>query len=248
MKDFLLALDFDGVIWDSVGECYRTGRNAWASLFEGLPEVSEEGFRRGRWLVRTGGEFGLVLRLQVEQPEQDLETFPREEFEALAVREREWVARFEAAFYAERARARREELPAWLASQAPYQAVLDELPSLLEAFRELVICTTKDEASTRELLATAGLEFPILAKEFSLDKRDHMRHLCSTRGMTPGQVVFVDDLLPNLDPVSEVGVRVALAGWGYNTPAGRVDAAERGIPVLYPGTILADLRAHVLEG
>lgn len=245
MKDFLLTLDFDGVLWDSAGECFVTARRAWEALEGSAAPVSEAAFRRGRWLVRAGGEFGLVLRLLLEEPGRDLEFFPLERFGPRSEEEDAWMQRFERAFYGERARARREEPEAWVSSQAPYPEVLAELPALREAFREVVICTTKDESSARELLGTAGLELPILAKEFSLDKRDQMRHLVETRGVPTERIVFVDDLFPNLDPVSGIGVRVALAGWGYNTAAVRALARERGIPVLRPGHLMEGLSALV---
>ena len=245
MRETLLALDFDGVIWDSVGECYRTAQRAWAAL-EGAPApVPEEAFRRGRWMVQAGGEFGLVLRLLLEDPDRDLEGLSLEEFEARSARETGWMARFQAAFYAERTRAMRDEREAWLASQAPYQAMLAELPALRGAFRDLVICTTKDEASTRELLATAGLEFPILSREFSVDKGDQVRHLAATRDLPVERIILLDDLVPNLEPVARAGARGALAGWGYNTRAVRAEARRLGFPVIRAGHVLEDLRAHL---
>jgi len=243
MKEHLLALDFDGVLWDSVGECFITARRAWEALGNPWPAVSEAAFRRGRWLVRTGGEFGLVVRLLQEDPQRDLEALSREQF--LASGSGAFLKSFEEEFYLQRQRAQREEREVWLAAQAPYPAMLEEWPSLRDAFREVVICTTKDEASIRELLETADLKASILAKEFSLDKRDQMGFLAATRGIAPEQILFVDDLLANLDPVSETGVQVALAGWGYNTPAVRAQARARGIPVLQEGHVLEGLRALV---
>ncbi len=245
MKEHLLALDFDGVLWDSVGECFITARRAWEALGLPWPAVSEAAFRRGRWLVRTGGEFGLVLRLLQEDPDRDLEALSREQLLASSSGGGSFLKSFEEEFYAQRQRARREEREAWLAAQAPYPAMLQEWPLLRRAFREVVICTTKDEGSIRELLETADLKASILAKEFSLDKRDQMGFLAATRGVDPERIVFVDDLLANLEPVFETGVRVALAGWGYNTPAARALAREKGIPVLQAGHVLEGLRALV---
>jgi len=120
--------------------------------------------------------------------------------------------------------------------------MLAEWPELSGAFREVVVCTTKNEAAIRALLEEAGLQLPVLAKEFSTDKRDQMAFLAATRNVEPGQILFVDDLLRNLEPVGEMGVRVALAGWGYNTAAEQRRALELGIQVLQPGRILEGLR------
>lgn len=242
MKDVLLALDFDGVLWDSVGECYRTALRTWRDLGHPEIEAPETAFRSGRWLVRTGGDFGLLLKIAAEDWARDLTDYPKEEFERRAAAEAELLETFDRAFYRERDRARREDLSEWLRQQAPYPEVVAEIPALREAFREIVICSTKDEGAIRELLDTVGLDFPILGKGFGTDKRLQMRHLMETRVLPADRIVFVDDLLPNLDPVSEVGVRIALAGWGYNTPTVREEARRRGIPVLRLGHLREDLQ------
>jgi len=242
MKDFLLALDFDGVLWDSAGECFLTARQAWEAVEAPLPPISEAAFRKGRWLVRTGGEFGLVLWLLREDPERDLEAFDNARFEALAHEQGTFLRRFEVEFYARRERFRHEDPQAWLSLQSACPAMLAEWPELSGAFREVVVCTTKNEAAIRALLEEAGLQLPVLAKEFSTDKRDQMAFLAATRNVEPGQILFVDDLLRNLEPVGEMGVRVALAGWGYNTAAEQRRALELGIQVLQPGRILEGLR------
>lgn len=242
MKDVLLALDFDGVIWDSVGECYHTALRTWRRLGHPEIEAPEATFRSGRWLVRTGGDFGLILEIASEDPDRDLTGFPKEEFARRAAAEAEVLEAFDRAFYEERDRARSENLDEWLHQQAPYPGFVAEIPALQEEFREIVLCSTKDEASIRELLSTVDLDFPVLGKGFGTDKRDQVRHLMASRDLPADRILFVDDLLPNLDPVSEVGVRIALAGWGYNTPAVREEARQRGIPVIRLGHVLEDLR------
>lgn len=240
-RDFLLALDFDGVLWDSAGECFLTARQAWEALEGPFPTLAEAAFRRGRWLARTGGEFGLILKLLREEPERDLQAFDSALFEALIAEQGAFLRLFGAEFYAWRERFRREDPQAWLAAQSPYPEILAEWPDLCRAFREVVVCTTKDEAAIRVLLGQFGLQVPVLAKEFSPDKRDQMAFLAATRDLAPGQILFVDDLLRNLEPVGEMGVRVALAGWGYNTPAEQDRARAQGIPVLQAGRVLAGL-------
>lgn len=239
MRGRLLALDFDGVIWDSAGECFEIAMRTWEALHGQRPPVDEGDFRRARWLVRVGGEFEAVLAGLSEG--RDLGSGTGEQFARLAADRVGQGLRFEREFYAQRRRARELDRAAWLALQRPYPEVLGELPALTRAFREVVICTTKDEASVRELLATVPLELPILGKEFSLDKRDQMNHLASARGVPLEGIVFVDDLLHNLEPVASLGVRVALAGWGYNPPSERRRAQALGIPVLQPGDLVRDL-------
>jgi len=241
-KDFILALDFDGVLWDSAGECFFIAREAWEALEGPLPRISEAAFRRGRWLVRTGGEFGLILWLLREDPERDLEAYSTAAFESLAQAQGAFLRRFEVEFYTRRERFRNQDPQAWQALQSPHPAMSAEWAAVAESFREVVVCTTKNEAAIRALLGSAGLQLPVLAREFSVDKRDQMAFLAATRDVPASQILFVDDLLRNLEPVGEMGVRVALAGWGYNTAAEQARARELGIPVLRAGRILEGLR------
>jgi phosphoglycolate phosphatase-like HAD superfamily hydrolase len=242
-REVILALDFNGVLWDTAGECYQMAARAYARLYRPLDRDLEEPFRAGRWLARTGGEFLLLLQLPLENPGLDMSTFPKEQFARL-VRERAAAIRaFEPEFYRQRDLARTNEREAWLAMQRPYPEILSEWPALRQAFGEVVLCTTKDQASARELLASAGLELPILGREFAVDKARQMEHLAETRGVPTARILLLDDLLDNLLPVLAVGSRAALATWGYNTPAERQEAARRGIPLIRAGQVLEGLQA-----
>lgn len=233
-----LALDFDGVVWDSVGECYVTARRTWHALYGELLGESEQAFRSGRWLARVGSDFGLLL--QLAQDHHDLSAFPREQWEALKESQPD-KSRFEQAFYREREAARTRDFAAWAALQGPYHGFLEELPALRERFGEPAIATTKDAASVHALLDPLGIALTVLGREFSTDKRQQIAHLCQDWQVRPDQVWFVDDLLDNLRPVRETGARVALAAWGYNTPDERAEAASAGIPVLELGGVARGL-------
>jgi len=226
----ILALDFDGVVWDSVGECYHMARRAYREMFGAEPEECEDGFRQGRWLVRCGGEFLLVLELALEG--RDLRTFSKAEFAHRAAEEAQRLQAFEPIFYRHRQLCRERETPAWMAMQRAYPEFLAELPSLQAHFAELVVCTTKDEASARQLLETVGLRLSIWAKEHGVHKGEQVRDLCAKRGVEPREICFVDDLLDNLEQVEPTGARLFLADWGYNTPEEQDEARRRGIPVV----------------
>lgn len=226
----ILALDFDGVVWDSVGECYQMARRAYLELLGTEPHECEPAFRSGRWLVRCGGEFLLLLELALEH--EDLSEFPKEEFARRAAEERERLQRFEPVFYRHRQLCREQETAAWMAMQRPYPEFMRELPQLQAAFAELVVCTTKDEASARKLLETVGLKVSIWAKEHGVHKGEQMRDLLTKRGVEPREVCFIDDLLDNLEQVRPTGARLFLADWGYNTRAEQDEARRLGIPVV----------------
>ncbi len=235
-----LALDFDGVFWDSVGECYVTARKAYNQLYGTEAPQREQAFRSGRWLARVGSDFGLLLELTREH--DDLSRFPKAEWE----RQRAEFPRskeFEGLFYRIREEARNHDFATWVSSQGPYPGFLEELPALRAHFGDPAIATTKDAASVAALLAPLGLKLTVLGREFSTDKKLQIGHLCEGWEVKPADIWFVDDLLDNLRPVQETGARVALAAWGYNTPEERQVARDEGIPVLELGSVARTLCA-----
>ncbi|MCE7871700.1 hypothetical protein DYH09_15155 [bacterium CPR1] len=229
-----LALDFDGVFWDSVGECYVTARRAWRELVGVDPPECERAFRSGRWMVRVGADFGKLLSLAARDPQADLSGYPRSNWEALPFPQ---GPQFEQAFYRQREQARQHDPAGWAALQGPYEGFLRELPQLEARFGVPAIATTKDADSVRQLIAPLGLDLVVLGREFSTDKRKQIRHLAADWGVEPSAILLLDDLLDNLRPVQETGARVALAAWGYNTPEEREHARREGIPVLELGGV-----------
>jgi phosphoglycolate phosphatase-like HAD superfamily hydrolase len=243
----ILALDFDGVIWDSVGECFVMARRAYQNLY-GLPCADlEAAFRRGRWLVRTGGDFLLVLQLAMADPDGDLTLFSQEEFARLRAARATEVLEFEREFYGLRQRCRDDAWSDWVSYQQPYPVFLQQLEAVKDTFTEVVICTTKDSKSARLLLESAGLDFAIWGKELGVDKGEQMRDLCAQRGCSPEQVFFVDDLVENLDQVSPTGAACGLAAWGYNTEGERERARQQGYPVFEVFSFARDIRKMVQE-
>lgn len=241
LKGWLLALDFDGVIWDSVGECYVTATRAWSTLFGPLKGEYEKAFRDARWMARTGHDFYVLLRMIQAEPGRSFLEYPKHDF--LRLREEWWdeASRYEQVFCDTRDQARDADPAAWMALQRPYPGMVEEMPRLQEAFAGVVIATTKDEASARLLLESRGLHLPILGKEFSRDKADQIRHLAKNASLPCERVVFIDDLVENLEPVAATGASTALAKWGYNVPAEHEEARRKGYPVLDEGRVLEDV-------
>lgn len=243
----VLALDFDGVIWDSVGECFVMARRVYTEMY-GLPcSDLEAPFRRGRWLARTGGDFLLILRLAMADPEGDLTHFPKVEFEKLQHDKAAETAAFAKEFYALRDKTRDENWSEWLSFQQPYPLLLQQFDELRKIFDPIVVCTTKDTRSAQALLASAGLELPIYGKELALHKGEQIKALCQQHGVQHRQIFFIDDLVENLDQVRPSGAACGLAAWGYNTAAERQRALAEGYPVLEVFSLAHDLKTLLNE-
>jgi len=234
----VVALDFDGVVWDSVDEAFEMAWRTWNEQ-HGVPVLSKDGmrleFRRARWQCKDGHDFYLATHLLATSPPRDVGAMSAAEFRRL--REEtcasEDSARFVKAFYGARSAMRDHDRAAWMALQRPFPGIPQQVARLRDLTRGVAIATTKDEASARALLDDVGLgDIPVYGREVSLDKRDHMRAIAQAFEVPLAHVAFVDDLLENLQPLAPLGVRLGLAGWGYNTPEEHERAIAAGVPVL----------------
>ena len=143
---------------------------------------------------------------------------------------------FHRGFYVERERLMNQDPDAWRRLQPPYAPVIATLRRRAGA-ATLAIATAKDRQSTRALLVAYGIadlfvDRLVLDKEAGTSKRAHLTSLEARLACGFGAITFVDDKLRHLEDVAGLGVRCALAGWGYNGPHERAAAVVRGFPVL----------------
>lgn len=245
----VLALDFDGVIWDSAGECFQTGWRAYQELTgKNLSNRAyERGFLRGRPLARTGHDFFILLRLMEDDPDRDLAQMTHEQF----VKERGHyaaeAAKFDRVFYLLRSHFRDKEPELWTSWQQSYPEVMKVLDEWENKFDGVALATTKDTASAEKLLSTTGRKWPVFGKEFSEHKADQICGIASHFKVEPEQMLFIDDLLENLQQVAATKVKTALAAWGYNLLDSQKEAVELGHAVVQPSELPHLFRGY-LEG
>ncbi|MCU0303866.1 MAG: hypothetical protein MUC56_07410 [Thermoanaerobaculales bacterium] len=243
----VLALDFDGVVCDSLREVLATALATYEAMTPGSPLIAGLRARHGdgRWhaldlagdpvirlftdlmpLGNRAEDFGVALRAaddRVELADQEAYDAFHTTFEAA------WLERFHRAFYEQRASARAIDPGAWIALHAPYPAVLDLLRRRAgDATYALV--TAKDRRSARLLLdhlGVGGLFRPdlVLDKETGVSKTAHLTAVRERTGAPFETITFVDDKVNHLLAVAPLGVRPVLAGWGFNT--GREHALAR---------------------
>lgn len=220
MNKKVLALDFDGVLWDSVGECFETGWRAYLEMTGRTlsDEAHRKSFYRGRPLARTGHDFYLLFALMEENPDRDLASIPLEEFVGVRQSRHSETLRFEQIFYRLRNHYRKSEPDLWVSWQGPYPEVIAALDQWEEHFSGAALATTKDTESAQFLLNTAERYWPVFGKEFSTDKADQIHGIAQHFRVAPTQVLFIDDLVENLDQVRSTGATTVLADWGYNLP------------------------------
>jgi len=123
----------------------------------------------------------------------------------------------------------------------PYPEIVDLLKRRA-GDTKLAIATAKDRDSVEKLLARYGLESlfapdQLLDKETGRDKRAHLEVIQARTGVPAEDILFVDDKLNHLESVRTLGVRTALAGWGYNGPREQISAEREGHLVLQLETV-----------
>ena len=248
----VLALDFDGVISDSLLEAYLL---TWriAGRFEELlkpagitlPGIeSIQQFREynfDHWqafsaIVPFGNraEDYLVIQKAVRL---GLSFSSQEDFNAFkSAFDKSTLDGFHERFYEERYRLASEHRQSWLALNETYPGVKAALRLLAGRF-ELAVATSKDRETVLSLLTDWELsdlfgEERVLDKRAGESKRVHLSFLRESFGCEFSRITFIDDKVTHLLDCSGLGVHLLMAGWGYNGPYERDLAGRNGIGVL----------------
>jgi phosphoglycolate phosphatase-like HAD superfamily hydrolase len=242
----ILALDFDGVLCNSVHEglqsAWRVVRDLWGGTGDGPPPEAAAAYVRLRPVLETGWEFPVMLRAILEGvPEavllREFETTWRSRIlEEHGLSQSDLAARFDAA----RDAWIQTDLAGWLGCQHLFPGVGGRLQAFLRSGTQLFVITTKEWRYAHLILERSGVSFPaarVWGKERVRPKADLLRVLQREQGVDPGDIRFVEDRLKTLRSVERekdlVAVGLFLATWGYNTPAERAEAAadRRIIPL-----------------
>ena len=264
----LLALDFDGVISDSAPECFVVGLRTYLDLNRnsklGLQLDSEldatlrSGRAPGRDRVEgdplyrpfvdlmplgtRAEDFGIAFSaLEAHRALPDQASFD-------AFRSQlgeEWLGAFHRRFYEVRSALAGEDSGSWTRLMGPYPEFL-EILRLRAADVEFAIATAKDRVSVQALLQSYGIDDLIpagrlLDKETGVSKAAHLERLRADVGCEFSEITFIDDKVNHLDDVASLGVRCALAAWGYNGDREASLARSRGYLVCTLPSVEAQL-------
>ncbi|MBN2416932.1 hypothetical protein JXO52_13885 [bacterium] len=234
----VLALDFDGVIADSLRECLVVSLNAWRTLssrgdtITSLPEVDsglEAAFRRLRPFIRTGEDYILIqMALEAGVTIENQLDFDR--FAASYTDDRSTLRH---AFYAARTALCSGQHERWLELNPLYPGMADLLRLWPDPDRLLIISTKRSDFIAAILTGNA-ISFPDDALYYAgpgHSKRSIIEALLKERSLSPGLFNFVDDQVDTLRKVAPTGVRCFLAAWGYTGSEQIRSAATAGITV-----------------
>lgn len=250
----ILALDFDGVIVDSVLDSLFVGHNAYLRLygpgeqkyfggelftFESWEETKKQYqeeikyYRTLRPYIRGATDYGLIQKLI----EENKFVKNQEEFDNYRKAVEFNFEAYEREFYKERERLQNINYGAWFNLEPPYPKVIEGINKLLKEGIKIVIATANRRKAIARSFTPEYFGFniepeDILDKRYGEDKSKQMKQIAKLYNVKFEEIYFVDDQVNHLIQTSALGVKVLLAGWSYATKVQKEEARKQKIPVI----------------
>ena len=235
----ILALDFDGVIVNSIEECLVVGYNSLqkhlglSGFINRLNELNKEQItasKQMRNFIRHSEDYVYIFYAL----QRGAGIRNQSEFDNFLKRHADLKDSFHKIFYRERSQLLATERQRWLELNPLYPGMGDFIRTYRYPER-LVIITTKRAEFVVATLTAEDIGFPT-ANLFSADqghsKSVLIAELLSSRAIQPQELHFIDDQVDTLITAKPLRVNLYLARWGY-TNEDQVRLAEREkIPVL----------------
>jgi len=211
----VLVLDFDGVICDSIDECFAVSWVAYHALFRKDTAASSPAARRNfarlRPFIRSGEDFLIIQEvLSTGSAVRD-----QAEFDELARRAGAGKrAMFRELFYAQRSEMLAKDRDSWLALNRVY-------PHMKKAFgvlgpgAPLYVLSTKEPQFIAEILSANQIEIP---RQRILESVSEPKLVTTERLRAEGgfqDAILVEDQVDHLRENRNPHIRGFLAAWGY---------------------------------
>ena len=244
----ILALDFDGVICDSAGECLFTSYSYNAPVtdlvpisgLDQIPEAVREKFYRLRPFIRDGKDYMLILYFITNGiPIEVQEDFDQRSIDHLDQVCQEVGAadakELEELFQRKRRDIRALDEAGWLGLNPLYQELEEGLLACQDRFDQIYVTTSKPTDAVVQILAHHGIPLPEdhiygydkVKKERG--KNGHLNKVHQLIGAAFEEIHLVDDQLSHLKAARELGTHCYHASWGYTTEHQLQEAAAAGI-------------------
>ncbi|MFW6134833.1 MAG: HAD family hydrolase [Elusimicrobiota bacterium] len=250
----ILAVDYDGVIVDSVMDSLFVSHNAYLRLFgsasrqkfggelftfQNWPVIQKkykkeiEYYRSLRPYIRGATDYGLIQKLM----EEGREIRNQQEFDHYRQTVRFDFKKFHDAFYEERKRLQQENFEGWLALEPPYKEVIRGMRQFAKEGIKVMIATSNRREYIVRTFYPQYYDIPVdpddvLDFRFGEDKSSQMHHICDKYGVNYQDIYFIDDQLAHLEQTGKLGIHIFLAGWSYATQEQIKLDMDKGIPVI----------------
>lgn len=242
MKDFnsandILALDFDGVIVDSIQECLVSGHNAYCTFssrgepverFQDLDPAWVAAARKMRNYIRHGEDYLYIAHALAN----DITIAGQQDFDNFLERHQELRSLFFDLITKQRITFSAARPEQWAALNPLYHGMRKFLANYPKK-GNLYIITTKKLLFVFKILKAHDIKLideNVRDTSDGVTKRHLIKKILQNRKVRPDQLYFIDDQVDTLIKVQSTGVNVILAGWGYNNRQQRESAAEKIIP------------------
>ena len=229
------ALDFDGVLCDSVIETaitsWRLAQNIWDDMPKSeLTQKFIDNFREVRPFLKTGYEAILIMRLlYVGVSVEILCADYKVEIQKIIDKDKLDIEELKNLFGEARDRWIADSLEEWIEMSPLFEGVVEFLNGLDK--ENLYIVTTKQERFVKYILEAKGIELED-EKIWGLDRgMSKVDILFDIQSNNPNKkILFVEDRYPALVAVEKDhrldNVVLKLVSWGYNTLLDRKKALE----------------------
>ncbi len=250
----ILALDFDGVIVDSVLDSLFVGHNAYLRLysrgkkkcfggelfiFENWEETKNQHqeeikyYRTLRPYIRGATDYGLLQKLI----EENKSIKSQEEFDNYRKTVRFDFEAYEKEFYKERERLQNINYRDWFNLEPAYPKVIEGVKKLLDKGTKIVIATANRRKAITKCFTPEYFGFTIkpediLDKRYGENKSEQMKQIVKLYNVKFEEIYFIDDQVSHLIQTRPLGVKVLLAGWSYATDIQKEEARKQNIPII----------------
>ena len=250
----ILAIDFDGVMVDSVLDSLFVGHNAYLRLhgpgkkkyfggelftFENWEKTKKQHqeeikyYRTLRPYIRGATDYGLIQKLI----EENKFVKNQEEFDNYRKTVEFDFEAYEKEFYKERERLQNKDYRAWFNLEPPYPEVTEGIKKLLEEGIKVVIATSNRRKAIAKSFTPEYFDFTIkpediLDRRFGEDKSEQMKYIVKSYNINFKDICFVDDQVSHLIQTRPLGVKVLLAGWSYATDIQKEEARKQNITII----------------
>ncbi len=244
----ILALDFDGVICDSAGECLFTSYSYYAPIaglapisgLDEIPEAVREKFYRMRPFIRDGKDYMLILYFITNgipiEVQEDFDQRSRDHLGQVCHQVGAADAKeLEELFQGKRRDIRARDETAWLGLNPLYQQLEAGLLACQERFDRIYVTTSKPTDAVVQILAHHRIPLPedhIYGYDKVKKERGKNGHLNKVHQLTGApfeEIHLVDDQLSHLKAARQLGAHCYHASWGYTTEQQKNEADAAGI-------------------
>lgn len=234
-----LALDFDGVICDSIAECLLVGYNAFraftcsgpaVSRYEEIPAAQRAAARSLRPYIRSGEDYVYIYHAFSE----NAEITDQAAFDSFCVLHAGLRDSYLDAFYSQRERMAVQFPSHWINLNPLYPGMRNFLRRYKKPER-LFIVSTKRAAYILQLLRGHGIPFSpdhVLGTHSSGPKPAVLRALIQKQKPGARLLFFVDDQVDTLLKINSPDICCILARWGYTGPDQVASARQADLTVM----------------